>query len=50
MVQAEKSRILNPAVKEVGRMLKDNLYDKFRATREYKQIQDQMFVLEEVGE
>lgn len=48
--QLERSKVLDPAVKEVGRVLKDNLYDKFRATKEYKQIQDQMDALDEVEE
>lgn len=32
------SEVLAPATKEVRDMLKDNLYDKFRTTEEYKQI------------
>ncbi|CAN0232081.1 unnamed protein product [Scytosiphon promiscuus] len=34
----EMSQVLAPAAKEVSDMLKDNVYDKFRKTEEYKQI------------
>lgn len=46
--QAEKSKVLEQAVKEVGQMLSENLCDKFRATEEYRQIQDHLAVLKHV--
>lgn len=47
LIQEEKSNLLDPAAKEVGRVLKDNLYVKFRATHEYRHIQDQLYALGE---
>lgn len=46
----EKPKVLDAAVKEVGRMLKDNLYDKFCITHEYKQIREQLDLIEQVEE
>lgn len=39
--------MLDPAAKEVGRVLKDNLCDKFCDTQDYKQIREQLLVIEE---
>lgn len=48
--QEGKAQLLNAAVGEIGKMLKDNLYVKFRISAEYnKHIQDQLSALEEVG-
>lgn len=43
----EKSKVLDHAVKEVCQVLKDNLYDKFRATPAYEQIEDQLYAIGE---
>eukprot|EP00752_Nemacystus_decipiens_P011670 g10357.t1 len=44
-----KGQLLNKAAKEIEKMLADNLYDKFRAFTEYKNIEGQLFAPEELG-
>lgn len=41
--QEEKAHILDAAKKEVGVMLSANLVNKFRATKEYKEIDKMLF-------
>eukprot|EP00752_Nemacystus_decipiens_P011672 g10359.t1 len=44
-----KGTLLNKASKEIDKMLADNLYSKFRASAEYKNIEDRLVALEELG-
>lgn len=37
-VQEDRAHILDGATHEVGKMLDDNLYEKFRAAEQYVQI------------
>ncbi|CAM9633035.1 unnamed protein product, partial [Ectocarpus fasciculatus] len=42
----DKEHLLVKATKEVSNMLKENLYHKFRETEQFKQIQEQLFSVE----
>lgn len=37
------AHILDDATKEIANMLQDNLYHKFRATEQFKQINNMLF-------
>lgn len=43
VMQEDRARILDGANHEVGKVLRENLYDKFRATKQYVEINDMMF-------
>ncbi|CAN0232087.1 unnamed protein product [Ectocarpus sp. 8 AP-2014] len=42
----EKGHLLEKATKQVSNMLRENLYHKFTATEQFKQIQEQLFSVE----
>lgn len=48
-LQEGKGQVLGVAVREIDKMLTDNLYGKFRASAEYKNIEDKLSALEELG-
>lgn len=50
ILQASKDQILNQAAKEIAHLLKDNLYNKFASTEEFKMAQDQRLAIEQVGD
>ncbi|CAB1108737.1 unnamed protein product [Ectocarpus sp. CCAP 1310/34] len=41
--------ILDLAVKEIGKMLQENLYNKFRSTEQFKEIKDMLYSAEAAG-
>lgn len=43
IVQEDREQILDGAKREVGKVLNENLYERFRATEQYVQINDMMF-------
>lgn len=43
LFQDDAARSLDVAAKEIGKMLKENLYDKFRETDQFKQITGMLF-------
>lgn len=49
MNQMEKPKLLDKAVREIDKMLTDNLYGKFRVSAEYNNIQDHLSALQELG-
>ena len=49
ITQEAKTQLLDKAVREIDKMLTDNLYVKFMASVEYKNIQDKLSALEELG-
>ncbi|CAM9339827.1 unnamed protein product [Ectocarpus sp. 6 AP-2014] len=42
----DKEHLLEKATKQVSNMLRENLYHKFRETEQFKQIQEQLFSVE----
>jgi len=48
-VQQDKCHILDRAAKEVRKVLTDNLYEKFVLTKEYKDIQEKLMAVEQIG-
>ncbi|CAB1100089.1 unnamed protein product [Ectocarpus sp. CCAP 1310/34] len=45
----EKVHLLDKATKQVSNMLRENLYLKFRETEQFKQIQEQLFSVEQAA-